>query len=74
MLHDHVLTEGLIDNMLYRLLIRIWPLEVSLYAASLNTSTSCDERQSLQIWHHRLYHINYEAIWKVANSDLVDGL
>ena len=74
MLHDHVLMEGLMDNMLYRLLIRIRPPEVSFYATSLGTSTSRDEGQSFQTWHHRLCHINHEAIRKMANSDLIDGL
>jgi hypothetical protein len=74
MLHDHILMEGLMDNMLYRLLIRIRPPEVSFYAASLGTSSSHDERQLLQTWHHRLCYINHKAIRKMANSDLVDGL
>jgi hypothetical protein len=71
-INDHVIMEGLMDNMLYRLLIRIKPPEVCLYAASLGTSNLRDERQSLQIWHHRLSHFNHEAIHSMSNYNLVD--
>ena len=50
------------NNMLYRLFISIKPPEVYLYTASLNTSNLRNERQSIQIWHHQLSHLNHEAI------------
>jgi hypothetical protein len=39
MLRNRVLMEGLMENMLYRLLIRVHPPELCLHAASLGTSS-----------------------------------
>jgi hypothetical protein len=66
--------EGVMDQMLYRLLIQVKHPETCLYAADLGISKLQDKRQSLQTWHHRLSHINHEAIHKMAKSNLVDGL
>jgi hypothetical protein len=39
MLRNHVLIEGLMENMLYRLLIRVCPPKLCLHTASLGTSS-----------------------------------
>ena len=62
------------DNMLYRLLIRVKPPEVCLYTVSLGTSNLRDEQQPLQTWHHLLSHLNHKAIRRMANPNLVDGI
>jgi hypothetical protein len=71
---NRIIMEGVMENMLYRLLNRVKPPEVCLYTANLGTSNLSNERQLLQTWHYRLSHLNHEAIRRMANSGLVDGL
>jgi hypothetical protein len=44
------------------------------FAASLGTSTSSDEVQSLKIWHYHLGHVSKTMIKKMEISRVVDGL
>jgi hypothetical protein len=71
---DNILMEGILDNMLYRLLIHVKPPDTCLYAANLGTSSQSDERQSLQTWHNQLSHVSHDSICKMAKAVLVDGL
>ena len=73
MIGGTIMMEGIMDNMLYCLLLRVCPPDSCLYSADFGMSQLRDEWQPLQTWHYRLSYISHNAIWKMANSWLVNG-
>ena len=45
-----------------------------LYNATYSNIPQTEEHQSLQIWHHRLGHLNFDTIKKMATNGAVTGL
>jgi transposase InsO family protein len=72
--NDEVVMEGHLDKMLYKLLIKVRAPDNCLYAASLGTSSKQDSCQTLQTWHNRLSHLNYDAIRTMTTAGIVDGI
>jgi hypothetical protein len=71
---NQVVMEGILEKMLYRLLIQVRVPDDYLYAASLGTSSKQDACQTLQTWHNRLSHINTSAIKTMVSTGIVDGI
>lgn len=70
-----VLMEGTLQGMLYKLHIRAIPSspQVSLIR-SLGTSSTADATRSLETWHQRLCHLNYQTIMAMARTEAVAGM
>lgn len=68
--------QGTLQNSLYELQLRIISpnVETALVAASFRPATVAESRQSLQTWHARLCHINYESIKLLVHRELAHGI
>jgi hypothetical protein len=69
--------EARLHGSMYKLSIRVIPpcsLTQALVAASFRSGTLAEECQSIQVWHNRLYHLNYTSIRRLATSDTINGI
>ena len=71
---------GVIQDMMYQLLIEIIhqelePLVLAMRSAtSFGVPTQVEGQQSLEIWHRKFSHTNYSTIQMMANQGLVNGM
>jgi hypothetical protein len=64
-------------SMIYELQIQVIPpshTSHALIAASFCPGTNTKERQTVETWHNRLCHNSYDAVKRLVNSNLVEGI
>jgi hypothetical protein len=69
--------QALLHGMMYELQVQVIPpghTSHALVSASFRPGTNIEERQPLDIWHNRLCHISYDAVKKLAHSNLIEGI
>jgi hypothetical protein len=63
------------EGTMYKLLIQtIVPLHSTYVANTFGTETQKGSTQSLNVWHHRLCHLNHAMVKKMAAEGIVDGI
>jgi hypothetical protein len=75
--HGIPVLQATFSGMMYELQVRVIPpghTSHALVAASFRPGTNTEERQTLETWHNRLCHINYDVVKQLANSNLVEGI
>ena len=73
--NNEVLFTGRLINDMYILDFTVLlPPVHGLYTASYGNIPLKEEYQSLQLWHHRLGHLNFDMIQKMTKSGAVTGL
>jgi hypothetical protein len=67
--------EGSLEGMLYKLHIRVLPSPShENLIRSMGTGSKIDGTRSLEIWHQRLYHLNYPTILAMDQTKAVTGM
>ena len=67
-------TGRLIQDMYILDFTVLLPPVQSLYTAAYDNIPAKEEHQTLQLWHHRLGHLNFDMIKKMAQNGVVTGL
>jgi hypothetical protein len=69
------LIQGVMEETMYKLLIQtVIPLHSTYVANTFGTETQKGSTQSLDVWHHRLCHLNHAMVKKMAVEGNVDGI
>jgi hypothetical protein len=69
--------QAVLSGMMYELQVQVIPPSYTshaLIAASFRPATITEERQTVETWHNRLCHISYDAVKRLAHSNLVEGI
>ena len=69
-----VFTGRLVQDMYLLDFTVLLPPVHGFYTAAYGNIPLKEEHQTLQIWHHRLGHLNFDMIKKMANSGAVTGI
>jgi hypothetical protein len=75
--HGVPVLQATFSGMMYELQIQVIPpnhTSHALIAASFRPGTNTEERQTIETWHNRLCHINYDTVKRLATFDQVDGI
>ena len=72
--NEILFTGRLIQDMYILDFIVLLPHVHGLYTAAYGNIPLKEEYQTLQIWHHRLGHLNFDMIKKMAHSGAVTGI
>ena len=75
-LNGETLIEGVMEGTMYKLHIVAEPLKIATacVANTFGVETQKAEKQSLEVWHHRLCHVHHAMVRKMASQHMVDGL
>jgi hypothetical protein len=72
--NEILFTGRLIQDMYILDFTVLLPLVQGLYIAAYGNIPIKEEYQTLQLWHHRLGHLHFDMIKKMAQSGVVTGL
>ena len=72
--HEILFTGRLIQDMYILDFTVLLPPVQGLYTAAYGNIPLKDQYQTLQLWHHRLGHLHYDMIKKMAQNGAVTGL
>lgn len=71
-----IVLQGTLQNNLYELQLRVVtpPTDNALVAASFRPAIATESRQSIKVWHARLYHLNVASIKLLVCRELAKGI